>query len=171
MNRTGERNSLRGERAVEKFTKSVGILAAAAAFVGIGSSAKADDLLYDWRAVNAATTPVAGFVPAPFVTAGTGATAVPVLTQTQATFPGKVALKGVGTPMTPADIGLLFNNPNFTVNYAFLDYEGVGGQAQATTVANLIHAQPKGTSTFVGNFRMFPGSGDTSGVGAGPSVS
>jgi len=156
---------------VEKFTKSVGILAAAAAFVGIGSSAKADDLLYDWRAVNAATTPVAGFVPAPFVTAGTGATAVPVLTQTQATFPGKVALKGVGTPMTPADIGLLFNNPNFTVNYAFLDYEGVGGQAQATTVANLIHAQPKGTSTFVGNFRMFPGSGDTSGVGAGPSVS
>jgi len=156
---------------VEKFTKSVGILAAAAAFVGIGSSAKADDLLYDWRAVNAATTPVSGFVPAPFVFGGTGAGAVPVLTQTQATFPGKVALKGVGAPMTPADIATLFNNPAFTVNYAFLDYEGPGGNAAATTVANLIHAQPKGTSTFVGNFRMFPGSGDTSGPGAGPSVS
>lgn len=169
MIRMGQRNSLRGERAVEKFTKAVGVLAAAAAFVGIGSSAKAEDLLYDWRAVNAATTPVPGFIPAPFATAGTGAGVNPVLQQTQTTFPGKVAVKLVGAPVTPADIAAIFGTPGLTVNYAFIDYEGPTGQAQATAVANQIHAVSP--TTFTGNFRMFPGSGDTSGPTAGPTVS
>jgi hypothetical protein len=175
LDRTGRtvRNTTNRERAVEKFTRNIGILAAAAAFVGVGSTLKADDLLFDWQAVNAATTPVAGYVPAPFVgvPGNTAATAVPVLTASQASFPGKVAVKLVG-PAAPSagDIATLFNNPNFQINYAFLDYEGASGQALATTTAAAIHAQPKGASTFVGNFGMFPGTGDTSGVGTGPSL-
>jgi hypothetical protein len=42
--------------------------------------------------------------------------------------------------------------------------------ATATAQAAAIHAQPKGATTIVGNYRMFPGNGDTSGVGAGPST-
>jgi hypothetical protein len=174
MNRSGRnvRNTSKGERAVvSKFTRNTGILVAAAAFAGIGSTLHAEDLLYDWKAVNQATTPVAGYIPAPFVTTGNSAAAVPVLTQSQASFPGKVAVKIVGTtPLSPADNVALFNNPAFTVNYAFMDYEGATGNATATAQATAIHAQPKGAGTFVGNFRMFPGSGDTSGPTAGPSV-
>lgn len=169
------RNTFNSERAVRKITKRIGILAAAAAFIGVGSAARADDLLYDWRAVNAASTPVSGYIPAPFLEPGnpdkTAANAVPVLQSSQASFPGKVAIKLVGTPIGAGDAATIFGNPNYTVNYAFLDYEGVNGNANAAAAATLIHAQSNGASTLVGNFRMFPGSGDTSGVGTGPSLS
>jgi len=137
--------------------------------VGFSSASKAEDLLYDWRAVSPATTPVPGYVPAPFVTTGTGASALPTLTSSQAAFPGKVAVKIVGTtPLSPADLTTVFGTPGITVNYAFLDFEGATGQATATAQAAAIHAISPGTIT--GNFRMFPGTGDTSGIGAGPSV-
>src|SRR5439155_1314473 len=43
--------------------------------------------------------------------------------------------------------------------------------ALAQSQANLIHSQAKGAGTFVGNFRLFPGTGDTSGPGgAGSSL-
>ena len=97
MDRTGRnvRNTSRGERAVSKLTRKVGILAAAIAFVGIGSVSRADDLLYDWRAVDNASTPVSGFTPAPFVTNANVATVIPQLTAQQAATPGKVAIKVV----------------------------------------------------------------------------
>jgi hypothetical protein len=174
------RNTFNRERAVEKYTRKIGILAAAAAFVGIGSAARADDLLFDWQAQSAATTPVTGYTPAPFVGGGnSAANAVTVLTAAQASNPGHVAVKIVA-PLSAADTATLFNNPNFTVNYAFLDFEAgrlPGGPstnsdtAAAAAQAAAIRAQAKGGGTFIGNFRMFPGSGDTSGVGAGPSVS
>src|SRR5690242_11337587 len=106
MIRTGiSVENTKGERAVEKFTRNIGILAAAAAFVGITAPSQADDLLYDWRAVDAASTPVSGFIPAPFVSTGNTAAAQSVLTQTQASNPGKVAVKVVGsTPLTAADV-------------------------------------------------------------------
>jgi hypothetical protein len=172
------RNTTNRERAVKRFTRNIGVLAAAAAFVGIGSAAQADDLLFDWQAVNAATTPVSGYTPAPFVGPGGGAGAVGVLTASQGSNPGHVAVKIIA-PLTPADNSALFANPNFTVNYAFLDFEAgrvPGGpsttpdSAAALAQATAIHAQPKGGSTFVGNFGMFPGSGDSSGVGTGPSL-
>lgn len=172
------RNTTNRERAVNKFTRNVGILAAAAAFIGIGSTAQAADLLFDWQAINQANTPVPGFTPAPFVTTGGGPGAVGVLTASQASNPGTVAVK-ITAPLTPADNAALFNNPNFTINYAFLDFEAgrvPGGpsttpdSAAALAQATAIHAQPKGVTTYVGNFGMFPGSGDSSGVGTGPSV-
>jgi len=172
------RNTTNSERAVAKFTRNIGILAAAAAFVGISSSAKAEDLLYDWQAVSPATTPVPGYIPAPFVGAGnSAASAIPTLTSSQAAFPGRTAVK-ILSPLSAADTATLFNNPAFTVNYAFLDFEAgriPGGpstnpdSAAALAQATAIHGQPKGAGTFVGNFRMFPGSGDSSGVGNGPS--
>lgn len=185
MNRMGLLgNSTEGERAVQKFTRKLGILAAAAAFVGVGTAAHAQtDLLYDWRKIDN-TTPVpavSGYVPAPFVSTGNvSAAAISTLTANQAAFPGKVAVKIVGTtPLSPADNAALFNNPNFQVNYAFMDYE-IGrapgapstdsDNATATAQAAAIHAQPKGATTIVGNYRMFPGNGDTSGVGSGPTV-
>ena len=74
MNRTGLLgNSTEGERAVRKFTRKLGILAAAAAFVGVGTAAHAQtDLLYDWRKIDNSTPvpAVAGYVPAPFVSTG-----------------------------------------------------------------------------------------------------
>jgi hypothetical protein len=165
------RNTTNCERAVNKFTRNVGILAAAAAFVGVGSSAQAADLLFDWAAVNSATTPVAGYTPAPFVYTGTGASAVPVLTASQGTNPGTVAVKIVGnTVLTPADNAIIFNNPAFTTNFAFLDFEGAGAAANVTAQSAAIHAQPKGTNTWVGNFGYAPLSGDTSGPAAGMSV-
>ncbi len=165
------RNTTNRERAVNKFTRNVGILAAAAAFVGIGSTAQAADLLFDWQAINQANTPVPGFTPAPFVYTGTSATAVPVLTAAQGTNPGTVAVKIVGnTILTPGDNATLFANPAFTTNYAFLDFEGATGAANAAAQAAAIHAQPKGVQTFVGNFGFAPLSGDSTGTTAGMSV-
>src|SRR6266567_470842 len=75
MNRMGKLlgNSTEGERAVRKFTQRLGILAAAVAFVGVGTSAHAQtDLLYDWKKIDN-TTPVptvTGYIPAPFVSTG-----------------------------------------------------------------------------------------------------
>ena len=173
------RNTTNRERAVANFTRKVGILAAAAAFIGIGSAAQAEDLLYDWQAVSAPTTPVAGYVPSPFVGAGnSAASAIPVLTASQGSYPGKVGLK-ILSPLSAGDTATLFNHPNFTVNYAFLDFEAgriAGGpstnpdSAAALAQATAIHAQPKGAATFVGNFRMYPGQGDTSSIGTNPSI-
>jgi len=164
------RNTTNRERAVNKFTRNVGILAAAAAFVGIGTSAQAE-LLFDWQAIDQAHTPVPGFTPAPFVYTGTANSAVPVLTAAQGTNPGTVAVKIVGnTILTPADNATLFNNGAFTTNYAFLDFEGATGAANAAAQAAAIHAQPKGVATYVGNFGFAPLSGDSSGPTSGMSV-
>ena len=174
MNRMGNIsvNSTEGERAVKKHTRKLGIIAAAVAFVGLGSMAHAQsDILYDWKLTNGAA-PVAGYTPAPFLT---DANAAAVATQLAGTTAGKVAVK-VQAPISPATTSLIFNNPNFTVNYAFLDFEtpvpsgGSSNTAAAQSQAQLIHAQAKGAGTYVGNFRLFPGSGDTSGPGAGPST-
>jgi len=165
------RNTTNRERAVNKFTRNVGILAAAAAFVGIGSTAQAADLLFDWQAINQANTPVSGFTPAPFVVTGGGAGAVPVLTASQGTNPGNVAVKIVGTTvLSPADNAAIFNNGAFTTNFAFLDFEGGTGAANAAAQATAIHAQPKGVTTYVGNFAFAPLSGDSSGPATGMSV-
>ncbi|MDB5320586.1 MAG: hypothetical protein JWN40_2217 [Phycisphaerales bacterium] len=176
MNRTGNLlgNSTEGERAVRKFTQRLGILAAAAAFVGVGTSAHAQtDLLYDWKKIDNSTPvpTVTGYIPAPFVSTGNvSAAALSTLTANQATFPGKVAVKIVGTtPLSAADNTALFGASAPQINYAFMDYEGVNGQATATQQAAAIRAQPK-PATFIGNFRMYPGNGDTSGVGSGPTV-
>ena len=178
MNRMGNFlvNSTEGERAVKKNTRKLGILAAAVAFVGLGTMAHAQsDILYDWRATTTANTPVSGYTPAPFLN---DANAAAVATQLAGTTAGKVAVKIV-QPISPATTSLIFNNPNFTVNYAFLDFEtpgfpgggsGSSATAQAQSQAQAIHAQTKGAGTYVGNFRLFPGSGDTSGPGAGPST-
>src|SRR5687768_577087 len=128
------RNSTNSERAVNKFTSKFGILAAAAA-CGLGSysaQAQQPDLLYDWRAVNAATTPVPSFTPAPFITnANASSPAIQAqLAQHQAAYPGKVAVKVI-EPLTPANIAALFNNPGYTINYAFYDLEGPGSTAAA----------------------------------------
>jgi len=50
-----------------------------------------------------------------------------------------------------------------------MDYEGPTGQATATAQAAAIRAQAK-PAQFIGNFGMYPGNGDTSGVGSGPSA-
>jgi hypothetical protein len=174
MNRMGNIsvNSTEGERAVKKNTRKLGILAAAVAFVGLGTMAHAQsDILYDWKLTNG-TAPVSGYTPAPFLT---DANATDVATQLAGTTAGKVAVK-ITQPISPATTSLIFNNPNFTVNYAFLDFEtpvpsgGSSNTAAAQSQAQVIHAQPKGTGTYVGNFRLFPGNGDTSGPGAGPST-
>src|SRR5258706_14890476 len=130
MNRTGHilGNSKEGERAVRKFTQRIGILAAAAAFIGEGSTAQAQsDLLYDWRKVDSSTPvpTVTGYIPAPFVSTGNvSAASLSTLTGNQTAFPGKVAVQIVGsTVLTPADNATLFSNPSFHVNYAFMDYE------------------------------------------------
>jgi hypothetical protein len=176
MNRTGKLlgHSTEGERAVRKFTRRLGILVAAAAFVGVGTAAHAQtDLLYDWQKINNSTPvpAVAGYIPAPFVSTGNvSPAAISTLTANQSAFPGKVAVKIVGTtPLTPADNALLFSNPNFQINNAFMDYEGPTGQATATAQAAAIRAQVK-PAQFIGNFQMYPGSGDSSGPTAGPSV-
>jgi hypothetical protein len=175
MTRTGNilGNSMEGERAVRKFTQRIGILAAAAAFVGVGTSAQAQsDLLYDWRKVDSSTPvpAVTGYIPAPFVSTGNvSAAALSTLTANQTAFGGKVAVKIVGnTVLSPADNASLFSNPSFQVNYAFMDYEGVNSFTTAQTQAAAIQVLSSTTSR--GNFRMFPGSGDTSGVGSGPST-
>src|SRR4051812_20170950 len=112
------------ERAVKKITSKFGVLAAAVAAMGLSaSSARADDLLFDWKAVNAASTPVTGFTPAPFVTNANAASVASQLPAFQAAYPGKVAVK-VTEALTPGNIALLFNNPNYAVNYAFYDLEG-----------------------------------------------
>jgi hypothetical protein len=176
MNRMGNISVIltEGERAVKNTTRKLGILAAAVAFVSIGSTAHAQsDILYDWKATTTATTPVAGYTPAPFLT---DANAAAVATQLAGTTAGKVAVK-IQAPISPATTALIFNNPNFAVNYAFLDFEvgqtSAGSGSSATPAAQLqaqqIHAQTKGAGTYVGNFRLFPGNGDTSGPGAGPS--
>ncbi|HYE18286.1 MAG TPA: PEP-CTERM sorting domain-containing protein [Tepidisphaeraceae bacterium] len=155
----------------------IGLAAATAAFALIAGPAQgAENLLYDWNAVNAATTPVAGYVPAPFVN-DTNATSAGILAQLaaqQAATPGRVAIKVTpNQTLSPASIAALFNNPNFTINYAFYDIE-TGGPAVTTPLAQqqaqAIHAQPGGAGTRVGNYRLFPGNGDNSGVGAGPSL-
>lgn len=175
MNRMGNIsvNSTEGERAVKNKTSKLGILAAAVAFVSLGSLAHAQsDILYDWKATTTATTPVAGYTPAPFLN---DSNAAAVATQLAGTTAGKVAVKIV-SPISPATTSLIFNNPNFTVNYAFLDFEtpvpsgGSSNTPLAQSQAQAIHAQAKGTGTFVGNFRLFPGNGDTTGPGAGPST-
>src|SRR3954468_11787485 len=102
MNRTGHLlgNSTEGERAVRKFTRKLGILAAAAACVGVGTAAHAQtDLLYDWRKIDNTTPvpPVSGYIPAPFVSTGNVTpAALATLQANQAAFPGKVAVKIVG---------------------------------------------------------------------------
>jgi hypothetical protein len=178
MNRMGNIsvNSTEGERAVKKNTRKLGILAAAVAFVGLGSMAHAQsDILYDWKATTTANTPVSGYTPAPFLN---DANAAAVATQLAGTTAGKIAVK-IEAPSSPATTALIFNNPSFSVNYAFLDFEnpsfpgggsGASNTALAQSQAQAIHAQPKGTGTYVGNFRLFPGNGDTSGPGAGPST-
>jgi len=148
----------------------IGVLAASAAFgLGLAGTAQAqNDLLYDWRAVNAASTPIAGFTPAPFVTNGNAASVAAQLPAFQAAYPGKVAVK-VTEALTPANIALLFNNPNYTINNAFYDIEGPGYIAAAQAQAQQIHAIPKSAATRVGNFDLYPGSGDSTGAAAGPS--
>ena len=172
MSKTGlsRHAATNSERAVRKFNSKIGVLAASAAFgLGLASTAQAqNDLLYDWKAVNAATTPVSGFTPAPFVFNGTAASVAAQLPAFQAAYPGKVAVKIV-EPLTPANIALLFNNPNFTINNAFYDLEGAGSTATAQSQAQQIHAIPKSAATRVGNFNLYPGSGDSTGPGAGPS--
>jgi hypothetical protein len=167
-------HSTEGERAVRKFTRKLGILAAAVAFAGLGTAAHAQsDLLYDWKKIDNSTPvpAVAGYIPAPFVSTGNvSPAALSTLAANQATFPGKVAVKIVGsTLLTPADNTALFGATAPQINYAFMDYEGPNGQATATQQAAAIRSQPK-PATFIGNFRMFPGNGDTSGAGAGPSL-
>jgi len=158
------------ERAVRKFNTKIGVLAAAAAFgLGLAGTAQAqNDLLYDWQAVNAASTPVASFTPAPFVTNASAATVAGQLPTFQASYPGKVAVK-ITEPLTPANIALLFNNPNFTINNAFYDIEGPGAIPSAQSQAVAIHAIPNSAGTRVGNFNLYPGSGDSTGPAAGPS--
>jgi hypothetical protein len=184
MNRTGKLlgNSTEGERVVRKFTQRLGILAAAVAFVGVSTAAHAQtDLLYDWRKIDNSTPvpAVSGYIPAPFVSTGNVTpAALATLQANQATFPGKVAVKIVGTTLlTPADNAALFANPTNPINYAFMDYEigrAPGAPSTdsdtptATAQALAIHSLSPGT--IVGNFRMFPGNGDTSGVGAGPTA-
>jgi hypothetical protein len=180
MNRMGHIlvNSTEGERAVRKNTQKIGILAAAVASIGLGSLAHAqnNDLLYDWKATNTATTPVTGYTPAPFVSDANVAAVVTQLTAQSAAYPN-LAVK-IQAPLSPASTALIFNNPAFTVNYAFLDFEvgqtsagsGNSNTALANSQAQLIHSQAKGATTYVGNFRLFPGNGDTSGPGAGPST-
>jgi len=171
MFRTGHivQNSSRNARVASKFTRKLAVLAAAVAFTGAAYSAKAqNDLLYDWRAVNAATTPLNGtFVPAPFVTNATAATVAPTLPANQTANPGRAAVKVV-EPLTPANIALIFGGANAgKVNYAFYDLEGANA-AQFPTQATSTKAASPGI--FVGNFRMFPGSGDTSGPTSGPDI-
>jgi len=170
MFRTGHivQNSSSNARVASKITRKLGILAAAVAFTGAAYSAKAqNDLLYDWRAVNAATTPLNGvFVPAPFVTNATAPAVAPTLPANQATYPGRAAVK-VTEPLTPANLALIFGGANSNkVNYAFYDLEGANALSFPTQASTAKAASP---GLFVGNFRMFPGSGDTSGPG-GPSV-
>jgi len=158
------------ERAVRKINSKIGVLAASAAFgLGLAGTAQAqNDLLYDWQAVNAGSTPVSGFTPAPFVTNANAAAVSAQLPTFQASYPGKVAVK-ITEPLTPANIALLFNNPNYTINNAFFDIETPGSVAAAQAQAQQIHAIPKSTATRVGNFNLYPGSGDSTGPGAGPS--
>ena len=177
MNRMGNISVIltEGERAVKNTTRKLGILAAAVAFVSIGSMAHAQsDILYDWKATTPGSTPVTGYTPAPFLT---DANAAAVATQLTATPAGSVAVK-IQAPISPTTTALIFNNPAFSVNYAFLDFEvgqtpagsGSSNTALAQSQAQAIHAQTKGAGTYVGNFRLFPGNGDTSGPGAGPST-
>ncbi|HSI35695.1 MAG: PEP-CTERM sorting domain-containing protein [Phycisphaerae bacterium] len=154
----------------------IGLAAATAAFALIAGPAQgAENLLYDWLGVNAASTPVSGYVPAPFVNDSNAASAgvIAQLTAQQAATPGRVAIKVTpNQTLSPASITALFNNPSFTINYAFYDYE-TGGPAVTVPVAQsqaqAIHAAAKGGGTYVSNFALFPGSGDNSGVAAGTS--
>jgi hypothetical protein len=176
MNRMGNISVIltEGERAVKNTTRKLGILAAAVAFVSIGSMAHAQsDILYDWKATTPGSTPVTGYTPAPFLT---DANAAAVATQLTATPAGSVAVK-IQAPISPTTTALIFNNPAFSVNYAFLDFEvgqtpagsGSSNTALAQSQAQAIHAQTKGAGTYVGNFRLFPGNGDTSARAPAPA--
>lgn len=142
----------------------IGTFAAVASILVLGT-ARADDILFDWRAYNPASTPVAGYIPAPFVNNATDLTALE--NQLKAMQVGKVAVK-ITEPLAPSMISSIFTNPNYKVNYAFYDLEGANA-AQFTPQRNaVIGASP---ATRIGNWAMYPGSGDSSGVGAGPSLS
>ena len=155
---------------MKKLLSKVGVLAAAVAFSAGALTARAQDQ-FDWK-VTTGAAPVSGYVPAPFLT-DANAASVSAFLQTQPA--GKVAVK-LQTPVSAATVNQIFNNPNYTVNYAFLDFEtptASGGNADiaaAQAQAQAIHGAAKGTNTAVGNFRLFPGNGDTSGPTAGPTL-
>lgn len=130
----------------------------------LGATAvNAQDPLFDWRS-NGSPTPISGYIPATFVNNGNAAT---VAAQLQALPAGsKLAVK-VTEPLSAPNINILFGGAK-PINYAFYDIETPGAIAAAQSQANQIRALTP--ATYVGNYRLFPGSGDNSGVGAGPSV-
>ncbi len=155
-----------------KSLRKLGLAIAAVGFawVGSGSAQAAETLIFDWQATTPATTPVAGFAPAPFVNNSNAAAVAASLAAYQAANPGRVAVK-ITEPLTAGNINTLFGpGTGYQINYAFLDIEGAGATTSAQAQANLIHNAAKGSSTLVGNFRLFPGNGDNSGFAGGPSL-
>lgn len=157
---------------MKKLAKKLGVLAAAVGFVGIATvSVKAEDLLYHWQLTPGPQpfVPVSGYVPAPFIqnNAGSVSTAQTQLAGQQATFAGKQAVKIqhlIDAPLTAQ----LFNPTNpYAINYAFLDFEGPNSASDLSTQISRIRAV--NSTTYIGNFGMYPGSGDPSGISAGPT--
>ncbi|MGC3957484.1 MAG: hypothetical protein QM813_05830 [Verrucomicrobiota bacterium] len=128
------------------------------------SAANAQDPLFDSR-TNGSPTPVSGYIPAPFVT---NANAAAIAAQLQRRPAGtKLAVK-ITEPLTNANITTLFSSAK-PINYAFYDIEGAGYIATVQSQSNAIRTI--NSSTYVSNYRLFPGSGDNSGVGSGPTLS
>lgn len=151
--------------------KRVGAVAAAIAFMGLTtSSTRAEDLLYHWGLTPGPQpfVPVSGYVPAPFVvnTAGSVSTAQTQLQAQQATYAGKQAVKIQGL-LDASLTSQLFNPSNpYAINYAFLDFEGSQAANLSTQISRI---RAVNTTTYIGNYGMFPGSGDPSGISAGPT--
>lgn len=150
-------------RAISRLSKRLGVFAAAAALSAGAVSVRADDLLFDWRLTTGAP-PVAGYAPAPFVSNANAGTAGlnAQIAANKAAYPGRVAVKVI-EPL--ANIPSVFNATN-GINFGFYDLEGPSAAQFPSQAAAVKAASP---TTYVGNFRMFPGSGDTSGPTAGPT--
>lgn len=137
---------------------------ASLAFAVFGvSAANAQDPLIDWRA-NAPSVPVSGYIPSYFVNNGNASL---VASQIQALPSSQKAVVKITEPLSSGNITTLFGGTK-KIDYAFYDIEGAGALATAQAQANSVRTIS--SSTYVSNYRLFPGSGDNSGVGAGSSL-
>jgi hypothetical protein len=158
------RNSTNRERAVNKLTSKLRLLAAAATLsAAAGASAQQ---LFDWRSDPLGGAPVpTNFTPAPFLkdngAGATNATAVGNYLGTQGVKAVKV---DNAQAVTPATVTTVFG-PR-VVNYTFADFEGPTGAARFQALATQVKASAgtgpaiAANAAYIGNFDNAPIIGD-----------
>jgi hypothetical protein len=170
-----DRQKITGIAGFQRSLKGLKAIACAVALYAAGSAQA--QTAFDWSSdpITGPTPPVAGYIPAPFLK---GATPGPSNSAAVGTYLAGQPIKALkidnNQVLSPTDFSNVYGTNN--VNYTFIDKEGVNAAADALAIRNSIAASA-GTGpalianqSFVGNFRMFPGTGDTSGVGSGPSL-